>query len=215
MKKKSFAVLGLGKFGAGVAREMARIGADVLAVDLDEENVHMIADEVTCAMKADVCDNETLQTLGLSNMDAVVVAITESLDASIMATIFAKEAGVPIVVAKARDAVHAKILEKVGADRTIIPEKESGIRMARCLISGNFIDVIELSDHISIVAIQVKPEWAGKSLSELRLREKAGMNIIALRAEGELTAAVDPNMPLKPEYTMWVMVDKKNLEKLF
>ncbi len=215
MKKKSFAVLGLGKFGSGVAREMARIGADVLAVDLDEENVHMIAGEVTCAMKADVCDNETLQNLGLSNMDGVVVAITGSLDASIMATIFAKEAGVPIVVAKARDAVHAKILEKVGADRTIIPEKESGIRMARCLISGNFIDVIELSDHISIVEIQVKPEWAGKNLSELRLREKAGVNVIALWAEGELTAAVDPGMPLKAEYTMWVMVDKKNLEKLF
>lgn len=214
MKKKSFAVLGLGKFGISVAEEMARAGVDVLAVDLDEENVHYVADFVTCAMKVDVCDSEAMGSLGLSNMDGVIVAITGSLDASIMATIVAKEAGVPLVIAKAKDEIHARILKKVGADRIIVPERESGIRMARCLISGNFIDFISLSDHISMVEIPVRPEWVGKSLLELNLRGKAGVNVIAIRQGEELTVTVDPQMPLKADNTMWVTIDKKNIGKL-
>ena len=214
MKKKSYAVLGLGKFGISVAEEMARAGVDVLAIDMDEERVHNVASVVACAMKADVCDSETMHELGLSNMDGVVVAITGSLDASIMATIIAKEAGVPVVVAKAKDEIHAKILEKVGADRIIIPEKESGRRMARCLTYGNFIDFIDLSDHISMVEIAVRPEWVGKSLMELKLREKKGVNVIAIHSGNEVNVAIDPHMPLKAGTTMWVTIDKKNIVKL-
>lgn len=214
MKKKSFAVLGLGKFGRSVAREMACAGADVLAVDIDEEHVHGIADVAACAMVVDVCDSEAMSELGLSNMDGVIIAITESLDASIMATILAKEAGVPMVIAKAKDEIHARILEKVGADRIVIPEKESGVRMARCLISGNFIDFIELSDRISMVEIQVKPEWVGKNLKELCLREKAGVNVIALRMGKELTVSIDPEQQLEQGSTLWITIDKRNIRNL-
>lgn len=214
MKKKSFAVLGLGKFGQSVAREMASAGVDVLAADISEEHVHAIADAVTCAMRVDVCDSEAMGSLGLSNLDGVIIAITGSLDASIMATILAKEAGVLMVIAKAKDEIHARILKKVGADRTVIPEKESGIRMARCLVSGNFIDFIELSDRISMVEIPVKPEWIGKNLKELHLREKAGINVIALRMGKELTVSIDPEQPLNAECSLWITIDKRNIRNL-
>ena len=214
MKKKSFAVLGLGKFGTSVAEEMSRAGVDVLAVDMEEENVHNVVDIVTCAMKVDVRDSETLASLGLSNMDAVIVAITESLDASIMATITAKEAGVPMVIAKAKNDIHAKILKKVGADRIIIPEKESGTRMARCLVSGNFIDFIELSDKVSMVEISVRPEWVGKGLRELALRDKIGVNVIAIHSGNDMIVNIHPDTPLKEEDTLWVIASEKEIEKL-
>ncbi len=135
--KKSFAVLGLGKFGMSVARELSREGSEVLAVDIDREMVHEVADDVTCAICADVRDTDTLETLGLSNMDGVIIAITGDLNASVMATLFAKEAGVPFILAKAEDDVHTKILKKIGADKVIIPERESGIRTAREIVSGD------------------------------------------------------------------------------
>ena len=123
--EKSFAVIGLGKFGRSVAIELANTGADVLAVDIDKERVHSVANFVTCAVAVDIRDTEAMDTLGLSNMDAVVVAITEKLDISILATIYAKDAGVKTVVCKAQDETHKKILEKLGADQTIMPEQES------------------------------------------------------------------------------------------
>lgn len=214
MKRKSFAVLGLGKFGSSIVEGMSEAGVDVLAVDKDAENVHNVAEFATVAVKADVCDAETMSNLGLSNMDAVVVAVTGNMDASIMATILAKEAGVPLVVAKAKDDIHARILKKVGADRIIVPEKESGIRMARWLMTGSFIDFIELSDRISMVEITVRPEWVGKSLRELKLREKARINVIALRVNEEVIVNMNPDMPLSPNDTMWVTVDKKDIDKL-
>lgn len=134
MSRKSYAVLGLGKFGNNLALELAKTGADVLVVDNNEEKVRRIADEVTYAVKADICDTETLSTLGLSNMDGVIVAVTKNLDASIMGTIFSKEQGVPLVIAKARDEVHSKILTKVGVDKVILPEKEASIRVAKTLM---------------------------------------------------------------------------------
>ena len=139
---KSYAVLGLGKFGSSVAEELSRTGADVLAVDCNEERVAELADKVTCAVKADVCDTGTMATLGLSNMDGVVVAITGSIHASVLGTILAKEAGVPYVMAKSQDEVHSKILEKVGADKVLIPEKESGISAAHAIMSGTFMAFI-------------------------------------------------------------------------
>ena len=172
MSKKSYAVLGLGKFGRSVAEELARSGADVLAVDIDEEMVHRVSDFVTYAVKADVRDLETIKSLGLGNMDAVVIAITGDTDASVLGTILAKEAGVPFVVAKSQDEIHTRILEKVGADKVIIPEKASGLRTARSIISGKFMDFIELSDRVRMVETPIREEWIGKTLRELNLRQK-------------------------------------------
>lgn len=215
MKEKSYAVIGLGKFGTSIAEELSRAGAEVLAVDNDEERVHELASIVTCAVKADVCDAESMETLGLSNMDGVVVAITESLDASIMGTILAKEAGVDYIIAKARDAIHARILEKVGADKVIVPEKESGVRIARSMMSGKFLDFIELSDRIRMIEIPVKEEWIGKTLIELNLRKSKKINVIAVRnVDEEVIVNFDPERPIKEGMSMLITVDRNDIAKL-
>lgn len=214
MKKKSYAVLGLGKFGTSMAMELAKAGAEVLAVDMNEENVHNIAEAVTCAVQADVCDTEAMESLGLSNMNGVVVAITGSMDASIMATILAKEANVPFVMSKAKDDIHKRILEKVGADRVIIPEKESGVRMAYSMLSGNFMDFVALSDRIRLIEIPIRPEWQGKTLRELDLRQKLRINILAVCKANEVVVNLDPDEVLEAGITMWITVDKSDMFKL-
>ncbi len=214
MKKKTFAVFGLGKFGESVALELAQTGAEVLALDSNEEKVHEIASYVTRAMKIDVCDVETLESLGLSNMDGVVIAITGNLDASVMATIFCKEAGVPYILAKSGDQIHATILKKVGADKVIVPEKESGIRVARSLISGNFKEFIELSDRVRMIEISARPEWIGKTLRELNLRQKQKINVIGIRKDDEILMNLDPDVPIRTDYSFIVVLDKHDLPKL-
>lgn len=214
MKKKSFAVFGLGKFGESVARELAQIGAEVLALDIDEEKVHEIAPYVTRAMKVDVCDMETMESLGLSNMDGVIISITSNLDASIMATIICKEAGVPYIMAKSGEEIHSTILKKVGADKVIIPEKESGLRVARSLISGNFKEFIELSSTIRMIEIAARADWIGKTLRELNLRKRLNINVIGIRDKNEIVMNLGPDIPIKKEYSFIVVLDKRDLPKL-
>ncbi len=211
---KSFAILGLGKFGSSVAAELTEAGADVLAVDIDKERVHALADTVTCAISIDICDHEAVESLGLSNMDAVIIAITQNLDVSIIATIYAKEAGVPFVIAKAKDELHKKILLKVGADEVIIPERDAGIRTARHLASGNILNFIELSDSIKMIEIDIRKEWVGHTLRELNLRQQEGINVVALRKNGELDVNPSPDKELTPNVSMLIILNKKNLKKI-
>lgn len=215
-EKQSFAVIGLGKFGSHVAMELAAAGASVLAVDINEERVADIAEYVTYAVRADVCDSKAIQSLGISNMDAVIVAITGSLDASIMATILAKEAGVKLVIAKAKEEMHAKILKKTGADRVIIPERESGIRVAHNILAGNFLEFIEISQRVRMVEVEIKPEWVGKTLRELKLRNKYQVNVIALKEsmDSDVMMNIDPDMKLKEGMSLWLVVDKNNVDRL-
>lgn len=214
MTKKSYAILGLGKFGQSIALELSKAGAEVLAVDIDEERIQEIAPYITYAVTADICDTTAMDSLGLSNMDAVIVAITNSPDASVMATIYAKEAGVPFVLAKSRDEIHSRILEKVGADRIIIPEKSTGVRIARNIISGNFIDFIELSTNIRMIEIAIRNEWVNQSLKDLNLRKKYNINVIAIRQNGEIIITPDPDMALSSDISLLVIADKKDLPKL-
>lgn len=215
-EKQSFAVMGLGKFGINVAMELSAAGAQVLAVDIDEEKVNDIAEYVTYAVRADVCDSKAMASLGISNMDAVIVAITGSLDASIMATILAKEAGVPLVIAKAKEDLHAKILKKTGADRVIVPERESGIRVAHNILAGNFLEFVELSQRVRMVEVQIKPEWVGKTLRELKLRNKYQANVIAIREKegSEASLNLDPDRKLQAEMSLWMVLDKNHMELL-
>lgn len=214
--EKSFAVIGLGKFGRSVAIELANTGADVLAVDIDKERVHSVADLVTCAVAVDIRDTEAMDTLGLSNMDAVVIAITEKLDISILATIYAKDAGVATVVCKAQDETHKKILEKLGADQTIMPEHETGIRLARRLSNRRVINFVEISDKLKMVEIDVKPNWIGKSLMELDLRKKENLNVIAVRKDvsSEYEVNPSPDIKLTDTMTMLITCDVKDLDSL-
>lgn len=211
---KSFAVLGMGKFGLSVAHELYEAGADVLAVDRNKERLQSVAQYATYAVAADIEDAEAVDSLGLSNMDGVVIAVTENLNASILATIYAKEAGVPYVIAKAKDETHIKILKKLGADMTVLPEYESGIRIARHLVTGNILNFVELSADIRMVEISIREEWAGHSLKELDFRKREHINVIAIRKRGEISTDLDPDQPLERESSMLITVDKKVLNRL-
>lgn len=196
-KKKEFVVFGLGKFGRSIAEELANNGCEVLAIDKNDEIIQEISDVVTHAVQADVTDEEALISLGIRNFDVAIIAISQDMQSSIMATILAKELGVPYVLAKAQNDIHKKVLEKVGADKVVFPEREMGARIANSLSTENFVDYIELSSEYSIVEISVKDSWVGKTLKELNIRATHGLNIMAIRRGNDINITPAANEELQ------------------
>ncbi len=178
---KSYVVIGLGRFGERVAQQLCALGNEVLAVDTDAELVQQVSGYVTNAAVADAQDKDVLMALGVKECDCAVVAIGDSLAASIMTTMNLQELGVPKIVCKAKDEAHRRVLEKLGADRVVIPEKEVADRLARSLASANVLEYIELSKDYGIVEAPAPQKWVGKNLRDLNVRAKLGVNIIAVR----------------------------------
>lgn len=214
MAKKSYAVFGMGHYGFSVARTLSDNGAQVLAVDSDAELIETVSPFIPLCKCADVTSAEAINQLGISNFDVVVVAMADNLEASVMAVTLAKEAGVPCVIAKCGNEMHKKILLRVGADKVVFPETESGTRLAKNLLSSGFLDIAELSPEVSIVEISVKSEWAGKSLSEIDLRKKYALNVIAENVDGKINVNLDPNKPLDTNSKLIVIAETSALEKL-
>lgn len=210
MKVKQFVVFGLGRFGRSVSTALAEAGYEVMAVDSCEECIQEIAPFVTHAVRADVTDIDTLKALGIRNFDVAVVAIGKDMQASIMITLLLKEMGLPYVVAKASTEIHQRVLEKLGADRIILPEQEMGKRIAASLISGNIIDYIQLSQDYSIMEISILKEWAGYTLKELDVRANFGINIIAVENGDHISVSPGPDYILSPNDTL-VVVGKNNV----
>ena len=211
---KTYAVFGLGRYGYAVAKELVNNGAEVLAVDSDESLINTASLDVPFCKCADITDLETLKQLGIANVDVVIIAMANNLEASVMSVMLCKELGVKTVIAKCSNEMHKRILSKVGADKVVFPERESGIRLAKNLLSSGFVDVIELSNDVSMVELDVKPEWAGKSLIELNLRKKYDMNIIAIRQENNLQTHIDPNLKLENNMQLVVILNKSKLHKI-
>lgn len=214
-RMKEIAVIGLGKFGSSVARAYAEAGGNVLAIDNDEEKIQEISTFVTYAVKADVTDADVVRTLGLSNIDVAVVAITDNLEASVMATILSKEEGVPYVMAKVQNEVHAKVLRKVGADKLIFPEKEMGIRIAKNIQIDHLMDLVDLSDRHSIIEMRTPTGWIGKNLKELDIRKKYGINIIGIRMSGSIEVNISPEMPLSESMILIVIGENDRIDRVF
>ncbi|HIV02581.1 MAG TPA: TrkA family potassium uptake protein [Candidatus Aphodoplasma excrementigallinarum] len=191
--KQSFAVLGLGSFGQSVARTLYSLGHEVLAIDGNEETVQAISNSVTHAIEGDCRDENVLRAVGIRNFDVVVVAIGQDLEASILITTMLKELGAPFVVAKAHSQVHSRILKKVGADKVVFPELDMGVRVANSLSNVNVVDLLSLSDGYSIVEINCPDSWVGKSLVELDIRARYGINILAVRDGDDIDVSPDPN----------------------
>lgn len=181
---KQFVVIGLGRFGVSVATELYLMGHEVLAIDRSVERVEEIADSVTHAVCADATDEAELGSLGLRNFDVAVVSIGSDLQASILVTMLCKELGVKYVLTKAKSDLHAKVLQRVGADKVVFPERDMGARTAYNLVSTNILDYIELSPDYSLVEISVPPQWVGKNMRELNLRVRYGINVMAIRHVG-------------------------------
>ena len=212
--KKSYAVFGLGRYGIAVARELIKSGADVLAVDIDEENVNDAIAEIPLCKCADVTDANVIDKLGIANFDVVIIAMASNLEASVMATTLCKEVGVERVIVKCANEMHQKILNRIGADEVVFPENESGTRLAKNLLSGGFIDMVELSDEIAVLNIDVIDEWCGKTLAELNLRKKYGINIITINKNGNVSVEVNPTVPLQNDMELVVVADTKKIDKL-
>lgn len=212
---KEIAVIGLGKFGMSVAKKYMEMGGNVLAIDDDAEKVQEISDFVTYAVKADMTDAEVVKSLGLSNMDVVVVAITDNMEAAIMATILAKEEGVPQVIAKSRSEIHEKVLKKVGADIVIFPEKETAYKVARRLAVDNLVELIDLSDNYCVAEVKIPKKWAGKSLIELNLRKRYGLNVVLKKNESGIDSRLDPERPLEDNCSLVVIGELEVIERIF
>lgn len=186
---KSFVVIGLGLLGSSVARQLCALGAEVLAVDTNSDLVQQVSTDVTNAVVADARDQEVLRALGVHECDGAVIAIGDDLAGSVLATMNVKELGVPYIVCKAHDETHRRVLEKLGADKVLIPEKEAADKLARSLTSHNVLDFIELSKDYGIVELPTPKSWVGKNLRELDVRAKHGLNIIAIERNGKISVS--------------------------
>ncbi|MEW8994907.1 TrkA family potassium uptake protein [Clostridium sp.] len=193
MSKKQFIVIGLGRFGTSVAETLYALGNDVLAVDIDEEAVQNIAEKVTHAVQVDANDENSLRALGISNFDVAIISIGSDIQANILSTLLVKEMNVKHIITKANNALHAKVLYKIGANRVIFPERDMGIRVAHNLCSSNILDYIELSPDFSIAEIVTPKEWEGHSLKELDLRVRYSVNVVAIKRDDniEVSPAAD------------------------
>ncbi|MBQ9843686.1 MAG: TrkA family potassium uptake protein [Oscillospiraceae bacterium] len=212
--KKTYAVFGLGRYGIAVARELVLSGAEVIAVDLDEKIVNAAADELPICKCADITDPEVIRQLGISNVDVVIIAMASKLEASVLAITLCKEMGVKTVIAKCANEMHRKIFTQVGADKVVFPENESGTRLAKNLLSSGFVDMVSLAKNVSMIELDMKPEWVGKNLIELNLRKKYSINVVAIRKGDSVSVDIDPHALLEERDKLIVIANTAKLSKL-
>ncbi len=211
---KTYAVFGLGRYGMSVARELVDSGVELIAVDLDQNRVNAATAELPLCKCANITDPEVIRQLDIANIDVVIVAMAGNLEASVMTVTLCKEVGVKTVIAKCGSEMHQKILERVGADIVVFPEKESGVRLAKNLLSSGFVDMITLSKDFSMIELEVKPEWVGKSLLELHLRKKYAINVVAIKRGDSLTVNINPEEKLSADSSLIVIANPQKLSKL-
>jgi trk system potassium uptake protein TrkA len=214
LKKKSFAVLGLGKFGMSVANTLADMGYDVLAVDIDEDRVNELSENVTHAVTGDTTDENLLKAIGIRNFDVAIVGSGDNMQSSILTTILLKDFGVPYIVSKAQNELHARVLQKVGANRIIFPEMDMGIRVAHNLSTTNVLDYIELSPENSIMEVTSPKSWVGHSLKDSMIREKFGINIIAIKDGQSVLVTPKSDYVIKENDLLVVVGANRDIQKL-
>ena len=211
---QTYAVFGLGRYGTAVAKELTASGAEVLTVDQNEDVVNDCSSFLPYCRCADVTDPEALQQLGIANIDVVILAMASNLESSVMAAMLCKELGVKTVIAKCSSDMNCRIMSRVGADRVIIPEHESGIRLAKSLLSAGFTDIVELSQDVSMLELEVRPEWVGKSLAELNLRRKFSINVVAMVKGRQIDVNIDPEKALEADVRLIVIANVDKLRRL-
>lgn len=216
MKKKSkqFAVIGLGRFGKSVAITLSKMGYEVLAIDASAERVQDLSDEVTHVVQADTTDDETLKALGIRNFDVVVVAIGEDVQANTLTALLLKELGVPFIVAKARNALHGKMLVKLGVDRVVFPERDMGQRVAHNLVATNVLEYIELSPNLTMVEVTTPRTLVGKTLADSDLRAKFKVNVVAIKRGEDVIVPPVPSEKILDEDILFVVGETSGIHRL-
>lgn len=208
---KQIIVVGCGRFGSSVAKTLSKLGHDVMVVDQNPDIIKDISEHVAHAVQMDALDEPSFRTMGIRNFDVAVIAIGSDLEASIMATLIAKEAGVPTVIAKAMSEIHGKLLMKIGADKVIYPERDMGMRVAFGLVTPNILDVIEFSPDYSIIETVALEEWEHKSLKELNLTD---MTIIAIKTGERINIVPSSDAVIKKEDIVVLLGSNDNLKKI-
>ena len=211
---KQFAVIGMGRFGSSLARTLAKMGYEVLAIDADENKVEELADVVTHTVQANALEEAVIKSLGLRNFDVVVVAIGQDIQSNILVTVMLKEMGVKKVVAKATTELHGKVLKKIGADIVVFPERDMGEKVARWLVSNNIIDQINLSPDYSLVELVAPSELVGKNLIESGLRKKYGITVLAIRRGNEFIISPEPRQEIRAGDILIVIGSNEKLKIL-
>lgn len=213
-KNKQYLVLGLGRFGESLARSLHKLGHEVLAVDSDAELVDAISPFVTQAVQIDATDEGALQTLGVRNFDAAIVSIGHNMRDSILVCVLLKELGIPYLIAKATDELHAKVLRKIGVDRVVFPEREMGIRLAKSLLTPNVLELMELSDDYQLVETLLPAPWVGSSIIGLDVRKRFGIIILAIHRGGEFMVSPAPNTVFESGDILLVLGKKHDIDNL-
>lgn len=214
MDKKQFAVIGLGRFGESVVSVLVENGFDVLAVDKNKDIVQKISKIATHVIEADIREQEVLEKLGLNNFDVVIVCISNDMEASIMAIMKAKEKGVRAVVAKAQTQIQKDILEKLGADRVVLPEKEMGIKVATNLITTSVIDFITLSEKFAIAEIDPLEKWKNLSLIDSNIRAEANLNVVAIKRKKNIIVSPSPKEIIEDGDILVVVGENIDIQKV-
>ncbi len=211
---QSFAVLGLGRFGQSVAKTLYDLGHEVLVIDENASLIQGISNYITYALVGNVTDEGVLKAAGIKNFDAVVVSTGKNLESSILVTQMLKEMGIKYILAKAQNELHAKVLIKLGADRVVFPEQDMGVRAAHNLVSNNIIDFIELSPDYDIIEIKSPKQWEGRTLKELNIRAKHGINIIAIKNGKEINVSPGADCIVNSNDILVVIGSKSDIDKL-
>ena len=211
---KSYVVIGLGRFGSELAVRLCACGEEVMAIDTNELLIDQIADRVTRAVCADARNRNVLENLGVETFDRAVVAVGSDLAASALITMNLKSLNVPFIICKAHDDTYREILERLGADRVIIPEREVADKLALGLTHAGVMEYIELSDEFGIVEMEPVPEWVGKTIRELELRTRYGANVIAVRKDDAIRIPPDIDSPIDTDMIMVVLGSYDVFEKL-
>jgi len=209
-----FAVIGMGRFGSSVVRTLHEMGHHVLAMDRDEEALRRVTDYATHAVQIDATDPEALRAVGITNFDAVIVSIGADVQESILTTLLLKEMGVKKVVSKAVDELQGRVLEKVGADLVVRPERDMAVRVARSLASRNVVDMLELSPSYLVEEVNVSDKLSGRSLSDLDLRTRFGVNVLLIKRDSQILITPTPETQLQAGDVLVVVGEKQGLSRL-
>jgi len=213
-KQKQYIVVGLGRFGRAIAETLCQDGAEVLGVDCKMDMVERMRDELTQTIQMDAMDRDALETLGVQDFDIIFVTMGSDIRASGTIVLLLKELGARRIIAKAHDEFHGRMLEKLGADQVLFPERDMGRRVAHSLISGNVIEFMELSTQYSMAEIRPKPEWIGRTLKELAMRSRMDINVVAIRNGDAVNAMPQPETRINEGDVMLVVISENALKKL-
>lgn len=211
---KQIIVIGCGRFGTSTSKTLTKLGHDVMVIDKNYEIIKEIAEFVAHAVQMDALDEASFRTIGLRNFDVAIIAIGSDLEASIMATLIAKEAGVPIVIAKAQNEMHGRVLEKIGADKVIFPERDMGTRVAYGLVTPNILDVIEFSTDYSIVEIVALHSWENKTINELNLSRQYEISVLAIKTGEKINIVPAFDTLIKKDDTVVILGNNVKLKKI-